>query len=94
MNCGKDMQREASAGIADYDKRVASVRARHNLIGVVSMIEGNEVVSERGGVAAGPAEAARIGARIIEQGGNAADAAAATALACCMLQPGSTGVGG
>ncbi len=58
------------------------------------MIEGNEVASERGGVAAGPAEAARVGARILEQGGNAADAAAATAMACCMLQPASTGVGG
>ena len=58
------------------------------------MIEGNEVVSSRGAVAAGPAEAARVGARILEAGGNAMDAASATCMACCMLQPQSTGVGG
>jgi gamma-glutamyltranspeptidase/glutathione hydrolase len=58
------------------------------------MIEGKEVVSSKGAVAAGPAEAARVGARILEAGGNAMDAAAAACLACCMLQPHSTGVGG
>lgn len=58
------------------------------------MIEGHDVVSVVGGCAAGPAEAARVGARIIEQGGNAFDAASAAAMACCMLQPGSTGIGG
>lgn len=58
------------------------------------MIEGKEVVASEGAVAAGPAEAARVGARIIERGGNAMDAAAAACLACCMLQPHSTGVGG
>lgn len=45
-------------------------------------------------MAAGPPEAARIGARIIERGGNAMDAAAAAAMACCMLRPDMTGVGG
>ena len=58
------------------------------------MIEGKEVVSDCGAVAAEPEEAARIGARILESGGNAMDAAAATCLACCMLQPGSVGIGG
>ncbi len=58
------------------------------------MLEGHDVLSKLGAVAAGPAEAARIGVRILEQGGNAADAAAGAALACCMLQPASTGVGG
>lgn len=58
------------------------------------MIEGHEVISKKGAVAAGPKEAARVGARILEHGGNAMDAAAATCLACCMLQPQSTGVGG
>ncbi|MBT4099795.1 MAG: hypothetical protein HOE86_19230, partial [Gemmatimonadetes bacterium] len=45
-------------------------------------------------VAAGPEEAARIGARILEQGGNAMDAAAAACMACCMFWPHATGVGG
>lgn len=57
------------------------------------MIEGKEIVVSKGAVAA-PEEAARIGARIIERGGNAMDAAAAAALACCMLQPQMTGIGG
>ena len=58
------------------------------------MIEGYEVLSNKGAVAASPAEAARIGARIIEQGGNAMDAATATCLACCMLAPHKNGIGG
>jgi len=58
------------------------------------MIEGIEVVSKRGAVAANPAEAARVGARILAAGGNAMDAASATSMACCMLEPMSTGVGG
>ena len=58
------------------------------------MIEGVEVVSDRGAVAANPAEAARVGARVLEAGGNAMDAASAASMACCMLQPQSTGVGG
>jgi gamma-glutamyltranspeptidase/glutathione hydrolase len=57
------------------------------------MIEGREVVSELGAVAA-PAEAARIGARVLASGGNAMDAIAATAMACCMIRPDMTGVGG
>ncbi len=58
------------------------------------MVEGKEVVSSVGAVAAGPEEAARVGARVLAQGGNAMDAAAAASMACCMLQPQSTGVGG
>lgn len=58
------------------------------------MIEGNEIVSAKGVVNANPDEAARVGARILETGGNAMDAASATSMACCMLQPQSTGVGG
>ena len=58
------------------------------------MIEGNEVISARGAVAAGPPEAARIGARILEDGGNAMDAIAAACLAGCMLAPASAGIGG
>jgi len=58
------------------------------------MTEGKEVVSSKGAIAAQPEEAARIGARMLEQGGNAFDAAAASALASCMLMPASTGVTG
>ena len=58
------------------------------------MIEGHEIVSPCGAVAAGPEEAARVGARILAAGGNAMDAAAAASLVCCMLAPQSTGVGG
>lgn len=58
------------------------------------MVEGKEVVCEKGAVAAGPEEAARVGARVLAQGGNAMDAAAAASMACCMLQPQSTGITG
>src|SRR5262249_40361799 len=58
------------------------------------LIEGKEITAPRGVVAADPPEAARIGARTLETGGNAMDAAAAAAIACCMLQPASTGIGG
>ena len=59
-----------------------------------TLIEGTEVVSKRGAVAANPQEAARVGARILEAGGNAMDAASAASMACCMLEPNATGVGG
>ncbi|MDP6779814.1 MAG: gamma-glutamyltransferase, partial [Candidatus Latescibacteria bacterium] len=58
------------------------------------MVEGREVVSPKGAVGAGVEDAARIGARILEQGGNAMDAAAGASMACCMLRPHATGVGG
>ena len=57
------------------------------------MVEGREVVSELGAVAA-PAEAARIGARVLASGGNAMDAATAACMACCMIRPDMTGIGG
>ena len=58
------------------------------------LVEGKEITAARGVVAAEPPEAARVGARVLEMGGNAMDAAAATSIACCMLQPASTGIGG
>lgn len=58
------------------------------------MTEGTEVVSSVGAIAAQPQEAARVGARILAEGGNAFDAAAASALASCLLQPQSTGITG
>lgn len=56
--------------------------------------EGAEVVSSRGAVASEPAEVARVGARILERGGNAIDAAAACCLAGCIIQPHLTDLGG
>lgn len=58
------------------------------------MVEGKQVTSGVGAVAAYPEEAARIGAKVLEAGGNAMDAAAAAGLACCMLAPQKNGVGG
>ena len=58
------------------------------------MVEGHEVVSVKGAVAAGPKGAAQVGGRILEQGGNAMDAAAATSLACAMMEPQTNGIGG
>ena len=58
------------------------------------MVEGNEVLATKGAVAAGPPEAARIGARVLQSGGNAMDAIAASCIAGCMLSPGQAGIGG
>ena len=48
----------------------------------------------RGGVAAQNIEAAEIGAQIIDDGGNAIDAAVATALALAVCEPWMSGLGG
>ena len=58
------------------------------------MIEGPQIDSDVGAVAAEPEDAARVGARILAEGGNAFDAAAATCLAVPMRYPDKTGVGG
>ena len=58
------------------------------------MIESSEVTASRGVVAANPAAAARIGATVLGEGGNAFDAAVAAAVACCVLEPNQTGIGG
>jgi gamma-glutamyltranspeptidase / glutathione hydrolase len=59
-----------------------------------SQLEGREVICSHGAVATGPAPAARIGAEILAQGGNAMDAAAAASLACAVLEPESVDLGG
>src|SRR4030088_1143661 len=59
-----------------------------------AVIEGTEVVCAKGAIATGPADAARIGARIFEQGGNAMDAAAAACLACTVLETSAVDLGG
>lgn len=58
------------------------------------MVEALDVTSELGVVAANPPGAARVGGSVLERGGNAMDAAVAASMACCMLEPMSTGVGG
>ena len=58
------------------------------------LLEGRTVVCKSGAVATGPVEAARVGASALAAGGNAMDAAAATALACAVLEPESVDLGG
>ncbi len=53
-----------------------------------------EVRSDYGMVSAGSEEAARAGASILEQGGNAVDAAVAAAFALGVSDPGGSGLGG
>jgi gamma-glutamyltranspeptidase/glutathione hydrolase len=52
------------------------------------------VVSLHGSVACTQPLAAEVGLRILKQGGNAADAAVATAAALNVTEPCSTGIGG
>lgn len=59
----------------------------------MSMHEGVEIICEGGAVATGPAEAARAGAALLEQGGNAFDAAAAACLACAVMEPQAVDLG-
>ena len=58
------------------------------------MIEGKQITGTKGAVAAWPEEAARIGAGILEAGGNAMDAASAACLACAVMSPDKNGIGG
>src|SRR5258706_8623338 len=58
------------------------------------VIEGTEVLCAKGVIATGPAEGARAGARIFEQGGNAMDAVAAACLACAVMEPQAVDLGG
>ena len=56
--------------------------------------EGLHILCEGGAVATGPAEAAKAGAAILTEGGNAVDAAAAACLACAVMEPQAVDLGG
>lgn len=68
----------------------SSLRGTKNL----PVIEGKEIVAGKGAVATEAAAAARIGARILDRGGNAMDAAAAACLAAGVLMPYYVDIGG
>ena len=55
---------------------------------------GRTCTGKKGVVSAGRAEAADIGRSILQQGGNAIDAAVATAFALGVCEPGASGIGG
>jgi len=59
-----------------------------------AVIEGKSVEAKRGAIAVNPREAALAGAAIFSEGGNAFDAAAAAALAVCVVTPQMVDVGG
>ena len=52
------------------------------------------VVAQHGMVATSETQAAMAGLRVLEEGGNAVDAAIATSAALCVTEPMSTGLGG
>ncbi|MCC6585213.1 MAG: gamma-glutamyltransferase [Bryobacterales bacterium] len=56
--------------------------------------QGPEAEGNAGVVASEPADSVRAGVRLFEGGGNAFDAAAATCLVTCMMQPHQTDIGG
>jgi len=58
------------------------------------VVSAPEVLSGTGAVATELEEVARVGAGIVERGGNAMDAAAAACLAGCMMQPHLSDLGG
>ena len=59
-----------------------------------SVVWAQEVISGAGAVATELEEVARVGAGIVERGGNAMDAAAAACLAGCIMQPHLSDLGG
>ncbi|MBM3783488.1 MAG: hypothetical protein FJW30_03960 [Acidobacteria bacterium] len=58
------------------------------------IVEGKAIRAGHGVVAVNPREAAQAGARVLAEGGNAMDAAAAAALAVCIVTPQMVDVGG
>src|SRR5690606_38834126 len=70
------------AGVPVFDYRSPSASPR------------SPVMGRRGAVATSHPLAAQIGLRILQEGGNAVDAAVATAAALTVLEPTSNGIGG
>jgi len=91
------MRNDTELGRREWLRRAATA-AGGTLAGGIpawgKMIEGTEVVVSSAAVASEPEDAVRAGARILELGGNAMDAAAAVGLTCGLLQPELCGVGG
>ncbi|MEK7409397.1 MAG: gamma-glutamyltransferase [Acidobacteriota bacterium] len=71
-----------------------SLAVASRLAAAPAIAEGPEVLGTRGVIATEAPEAARAGARLFQQGGNAFDAAAAAAIAACMLEPQMVDLGG
>lgn len=61
---------------------------------IPATLEASEVYSDYGMVSSGSKEATRAGVQILEQGGNAVDAAVAVAFALGVADPGGSGLGG
>ena len=81
--------------IASRARRVVTVIALVCALAIpTGAARGEDVVYQRGAVAADHALASEVGVEILKQGGNVVDAAAAVGFALSVLRPASSGIGG